>query len=310
MNTFHKIAVCSRSFSKNTFLREALLLRYANVKFNDSGKQLYGQDLINFLSGYTKAIIGLEEINRDLIIKLPTLKVISKYGVGLNNIDQDALKEFGVKLGWTAGVNSSSVAELTIMMALYLLREIKNVQNSIAKGLWVQHTGTLLEGKTIGVVGCGNVGKELIRRLSNWGCKFLVNDLLIYREFYSQYNIRPVDLDTVLKESDIISLHIPLNDSTFRLISKEKLQKIKKKSILINNSRGGIVDEYSLKEMLINGEIGGAAFDVLEKEPEVDLELLNLSNVLITPHIGGSSLEAIQSMGLAAINGLDSYTTS
>jgi len=310
MNTVDKVAVCSRSFSKNSFLREKLLLKYSNVKFNDSGMQLYGQDLIEFLSDYTKAIIGLEEINRELLIKLPKLTVISKYGVGLNNIDRDALKEFNINLGWKEGVNSSSVAELSIMMAIYLLRKIKIAQNDIAKGLWIQQTGSLLEGKTIGVVGCGNVGKEFIKRLSNWGCKFLANDLINYHEFYSQFNILPVDLDTLLKESDVISLHIPLDDSTYKLFSKKNLYKIKKNAVLINTSRGGIVDESLLKEMLINGDIGGAAFDVLEKEPEINLELFNLSNVLITPHIGGSSLEAISSMGIAAINGLDTFITS
>lgn len=298
------IGVCSRSFSKNQFLRDELLRNYSNVKFNDYGKKLEGSDLISFLQDCTATIVGLETISREVLIALPKLQIISKFGVGLDSIDLNAMKEMQRRLGWTPGINRRSVSELVIALTLNLLRNVTIQNNEVIAGKWRQITGSTLSGKIFGIIGCNNIGKDLIQLLQNWDCRILAYDILpdpnLERGGFVQY----VPLETLLGISDVVSLHLPLNSSTKNILSAEKLRLLNHKSILINTSRGGLVDESTLKKLLLKGEIAGAAFDVFEHEPAQDYELLTLPNFLATPHIGGSTHEAIRDMGVAAIEGL------
>jgi D-3-phosphoglycerate dehydrogenase len=307
MNIKDSVAVCSRSFSKNLTLRSELLALYKNVEFNDCGAQLNGAELISFLSGHTKAIVALEDITADVLQKLPKLGVISKYGVGLDSIDLAAMKLFNKQLGWTGGVNRRSVSELVISFAINMLRHISESHQEVCSGVWRQHIGGLLSDRTVGIIGCGHVGKDLVELLKPFRCEILVFDIVEYREFYLQHQIKAVSLDDLLRLSDVISLHIPYNSTTRLLLDSHNLSKIKKSAVLINTARGGLVDELALKEMLLSGRIAAAAFDVFSIEPPKDLELLNLPNFLATPHIGGSAEEAILAMGRSAIDGLDNH---
>lgn len=308
MNINDKVAVCSRSFSKNEVLRSELLQRYKYVTFNDSGAQLEGQNLVNFLEGHDKAITALETINESILSQLPRLKVIGKYGVGLNMIDMSAMRKYKVSLGWTGGVNRRSVSEMVISLSVSLLRHFPISNQEVKNNKWQQHVGGLLSGKVIGVIGCGFIGKDLIELLNVWGCKFLVHDILDFPDFYKKYKIQAVSLNDLLKESDVVTLHVPFDESTQNLLSKEKLALMKSTAILINAARGGLVDESALKKMLIEKKLAAAAFDVFIDEPPSDLELLNLPNFFATPHLGGSAYEAIIAMGKSAIDGLDSHS--
>jgi phosphoglycerate dehydrogenase-like enzyme len=308
MNIIDKVAVCSRSFSKNAVLRSELLLRYKYVTFNDSGAQLEGQDLINFLEGHDKAITALETINEKILSQLPRLKVIGKYGVGLNMIDMSAMRKYKVSLGWTGGVNRRSVSEMVISLSVSLLRHFPLSNQEVKNNKWQQHVGRLLSDKVVGVIGCGFIGKDLIELLSVWGCKFLVHDILNFPDFYEKYKIQAVSLENLLRESDIVTLHVPFDETTKNILSKEKLALMKSTAILINAARGGLVDESALKKMLKEKQLAAAAFDVFIDEPPSDAELLNLPNFFATPHLGGSAYEAIIAMGKSAINGLDSYS--
>lgn len=305
MNNTDKVAVCSRSFSKNPVLRAELLARYSQVTFNDSGQQYEGDALVAFLRGHDKAITALEKIDHPVLSQLPDLKVIGKYGVGLDMIDMAAMRHFGKRFGWTGGVNRRSVSELVISFAVAMLRHVPAAQKEVLAGTWRQHVGGLLSGRTVGIVGCGFVGKDLIELLQPWGCTVLAHDILDFPEFYKRHSVVPVGLDELLQKSDVVSLHLPLNDSTSNMLSAEKLQLLKSTSILINAARGGIVDESALKAMLIEKRLAAAAFDVFSVEPPEDRELIALPNFLVTPHIGGSAEEAIIAMGRAAIDGLD-----
>jgi D-3-phosphoglycerate dehydrogenase len=300
-----KVAVTSRSFSRNDILRKELLHQYKNVKFNDDGLRLQGDVLIDFLQGCHKAITALEVIDDDLLRRLPNLKVISKYGVGLDMIDMQAMKNHNVKLGWTGGVNRRSVSELVISFAIALLRHVPASHREVLSGTWRQHIGGHLSGRTVGIIGCGYVGKDLIKMLQPFDCPILVNDIQMYDDFYKQYNIKVVEKEELLTNSDIVTLHVPLDDSTRNILSAEHLSLMKPDAILINIARGGLLDEDALKQMLMNGKLGGAALDVFSIEPPTDQELLELPNFLVTPHIGGSAYEAILAMGIAAIDGLD-----
>ncbi len=307
MNSIDKIVVTSRSFSKHKVLRQELLSKYSNVKFNDEGLKLTGGDLIEFLEGADKAITALEVIDDSVLLTLPKLKVISKYGVGIDMIDTDALKKHNVKLGWTGGVNRRSVSELVISSAISLLRHIPVANNEVKNGIWRQHIGRQLSNLTVGIIGCGYIGKDLANLLKAFGSNVLAYDILDFPEFYQENSVTPVDIDTLLMNSDVVTLHLPLDKSTENILNKEKMNLMKSSAILINHSRGGLLDELELKSMLINGRLAGAALDVFSQEPPEDQKLINLSNFLVTPHIGGSSEEAVLAMGRSAILGLDNW---
>lgn len=305
MNSVDKIAVCSRSFSKNPTLRSELLNVYSNVTFNDAGRQLKGEELLEFLRGHDKAIVALEPMDDFVLSRLPQLKVVSKYGVGLDGIDIESMHKHGKFLGWTGGVNKRSVSELTLAFILLMLRNLPNNNREVTSGIWRQNIGGMLSGRTIGIIGCGNIGKDLIEILRPFNCKVLVNDIREYREFYENNMITSTSLEELLRTSDIVTLHVPLDKTTEMMIGASELKIMKPTAILINVARGGLVDELALKNAIQEGNIAGAAFDVFAEEPPQDQELIKLPNFFATSHIGGSASEAILAMGRAAIAGLD-----
>jgi phosphoglycerate dehydrogenase-like enzyme len=300
-----KVAVTSRSFSRNGLLRKELLQKYENVKFNDDNLALQGDVLIDFLQGYHKAITALEIIDDNLLSMLPDLQVISKYGVGLDMIDMEAIQKHNVRLGWTGGVNRRSVSELVVSFAISLLRHVPLGNREVLSGIWRQHIGGHLSGRTVGIIGCGFVGQDLVKILQPFKCTILVNDVKDHKYFYKKFNVKAVGKEELLANSDIVTLHTPLDDSTRNMLTAERLSLMKSHAILINVARGGLIDEDALKKMLIDGKLGGAALDVFSIEPPEDKELLELPNFIVTPHIGGSANEAIMAMGRAAIVGLD-----
>ena len=304
------VAVASRSFSKHPILRSKILESYPDAKFNDKGLSLSGDSLVEFLSGHEKAITALEVIDDSILSKLPNLKVIGKYGVGIDMIDLHAMKDRGVELGWTGGVNKRSVSELVISFSIYLLHRVAFANAEVRNGEWYQVKGRQLSDCTFGIVGCGHIGKDLVKLLKPFGCNILAHDIIDFKEFYQENDVTSVGLDELLQKSDVATLHLPKNDSTNNILNKDRLQMLKKDAVLINLARGGLLDESALKKMLIEKRIAGAALDVFSVEPPIDTDFAHLDNVLITPHIGGSTEEAILAMGLAAIDGLENAKNS
>lgn len=300
------VAVASRSFSANPTLRAELLERYEHVTFNDMGRSLSGRDLVLFLRGHEKAITALERLDAALFDALPELRVISKYGVGTDMLDLAAMHARGVSLGWTGGVNRRSVAEMTVSAAIALLHRMPQSGAEVRAGTWRQLKGRELSGRTVGIVGCGNIGKETARLMRAFGCRVLAHDILDFPEFYHECGVKAASMNDLLGEADVVTLHLPLDDSTRRIMNAKRLEAMRPGAVLINYARGGLVDEIRLKELLVEGRIAGAALDVFETEPPLDLELACLPTVLPTSHIGGSTEEAILAMGRAAIDGLDS----
>lgn len=300
-----KVAVCSRSFSRNPVLRAELLARYTDVTFNDDGVQLAGRSLTDFLAGHDKAITALEVIDESVLAGLPELQVISKYGVGLDMIDMVAMRRYSKRLGWTGGVNRRSVAELVIAFAISLLRHVPAANREVVSGTWQQHVGGYLSGRVVGIIGCGHIGKDLVLLLRAFGCQILAHDIRNYGEFYTDNDVEAVDLEGLLSRSDIVTLHVPLDSSTQGMLDAHRLALLQPTAILINTARGGLIDEGALKAMLKDKRLAAAAFDVFAVEPPLDQELLGLPNFLATPHIGGSAVEAVLAMGRAAIEGLD-----
>ena len=300
-----RVVVTSRSFSRHPVLRRELLERYPGAVFNDEGLTLVGDGLIAFLEGHEKAITALERLDAPLFKALPGLKAISKYGVGFDMIDLDAMAAAGVRLGWTGGTNKRSVSELVICFAIQLLRQTPQAGAEVRDGAWRQHVGRQLSNRTVGIVGCGHVGKDVAVLSRAFGCKVLAHDILDFPDFYADYDVEPVALDILLKRADVVTLHLPLDDGTRNMLSAGRLELMKPDAILINTARGGIVDETALKSALKENRLAGAALDVFAMEPPDDREFLRLPNLIVTPHLGGSAEEAILAMGRAAIRGLD-----
>jgi D-3-phosphoglycerate dehydrogenase len=305
------VAVASRSFSRNPTLRRELLARYPGSSFNDQGPAvLSGDALVRFMRGHSRAISGLDVLDEALFVAVPELRLVSKYGVGLDMIDLDAARRHGVAIRWTPGVNRQAVAELAICFMVALCRSVVPLATELAAGGWRHPGGRQISSSTVGIVGCGHVGRQVARICRAFGATVIAHDLRAYDDFYRETGVSPVTLDALLFDSDIVTLHLPLDASTRGLIDERALALMKPDAFLVNTARGGIVDEDALKQALVDQRLGGAAFDVFAIEPPLDLELLRLPNFVGTPHIGGGTREAVLAMGWAAMEGLESGPNS
>ncbi len=302
------IGVTTVAFSKNNELVAKLKqLGFKAVKTNVAGKRFTPEELLDFLSGCDGAIVGLDKINDSVLDHARSVKVIAKYGVGLDNIDLDACSRHDVSIRWKAGVNKRSVAELTLGCTLSLLRNIYVTSNKLKNSDWFKNGGTQLSGKTIGIIGVGNIGKDLVSLLKPFGCRILVNDIIDQSDYYRENGLVEATKEEVYADSDVVTIHTPLTADTSQLINADTLSKMKPTAILLNTARGGIVNLSDLKQALQQGQIAGAALDVYDTEPPADKVLLALPNLINTPHIGGNSAEAVQAMGESAIDGLLSF---
>jgi phosphoglycerate dehydrogenase-like enzyme len=303
-----KVAVLSRSFSRHPILRGEMAAQYENVTFNDTGRTLAGDELIGFLKGHDSAIVALEKITASVFEALPELRVIGKYGVGLDNVDLRAAAAHGVKVGWTGGVNRRSVAELALCFIIAAFRGVSISQSEIRGGIWRQYLGRQISDATVGLLGCGHVGKELGRMLRALGVRVLAHDIRDISDYCAETGVESVGLEALLAQSDAISLHVPSTPDTANVINATRLAAMRRGAVLVNTARGGLVDELALKAALQEGQLSAACFDVFATEPPQDVELLNLPNFLATAHIGGSANEAVVAMGRAAIAGLSQAT--
>jgi D-3-phosphoglycerate dehydrogenase len=315
LNTSDTIAVASRSFSRNENLVAHLKSKYSLVILNDTGNTLAGDKLAEFLMPATKAIIGIEDLSESILEKLPLLQVVSKYGVGLNNIDLKLLKKRNIKLGFTPGVNKQSVAELALTLMLLGLKKIQDNNLDIINGNWSQEKGSELYQKTIGLLGFGNIGQKLAALLQPFNCRILFYDEKVFLDNemanlakdlnYDVGSIAQTSLEQLLKESNVLSVHLPLIASTQNFLSKKELNYLRPDVCIINTARGGIINEEDLYEFLLEKPLSFAGFDVYKEEPAIDNPLFKLTNFFGTSHRSSLTNEGISSMGIAAINGLD-----
>lgn len=300
-----RVAVAARSFLRNAALCAELQAKYPDATFGDPSQPLEGDSLVALLRGHEYAIVGLERIDDRILEQVPELKVISKYGVGLDGVDVAALARRGIRLGWTAGVNRRSVAELTLAFAIALFHRVPENDVALRRGEWRKLVGRQLTDKTVGIIGCGHVGQDLVRLLAPFNCRVLAHDIRDYPEFYAAHHVRPVGLDELLRSSDVVTLHVPLDASTRGMLGAGQINAMRAGAFLINAARGGLVDEDAVADALERGHLAGAAFDVFEREPEANARLLALPMFLGTPHIGAAAAEAQLAMGRAAIAGLE-----
>lgn len=235
------------------------------------------------------------------------LKIISRYGVGYDKVDLEAAHAMGIKVSITPGANSDSVADLAMTLMLAAARNVCPMDAAIrAGGHDKPITGVEMWNKTLGVVGTGRIGKGVIQRASGFQMKVLANDAYPDPAFVEAHNGKYVDLDTLFRESDFITLHAPLTEETRNMVDARRLAEMKPRAVLVNTARGGIVDEDALYQALKEGQIGAAALDATVVEPACGSPLASLPNCILTPHAGAATYEAGYNMGmLAAQNVLD-----
>ncbi|MDP3735449.1 MAG: phosphoglycerate dehydrogenase [bacterium] len=298
-----EIVVTSRTFSGTKELREELLKHFPDTAFN-SDRALADDDLAFFIGDARGAIVGLERIHEGVLDKRLNLEIIAKYGVGLDNIDGEACARRNITIGWTGGVNRLSVAEMTLGFMLALSRNLFKTSARLKRGEWDKSGGFELSGKTVGIIGVGHVGKEVIRLLKPFGCRILVNDIIDQADYYRDEGVEEVSKEEIFRRADIVSIHTPLTEATRALVNEGTLSMMRPDSHLINTARGPIVKLEALTQALKSGRLAGAAIDVYNEEPPKDKELLALENVITTPHIGGNSKEAVLAMGMSAIEHL------
>jgi len=234
-------------------------------------------------------------LTKEMIEKADKCKIIARVGVGLDNVDQMAAKEKNIRVINASEGAMNAVAELVLGLMLSLARQTTRGDRAIRNGQWLKNElkGTELRGKYLGIVGLGNIGKRLGRLARALNMNIIGYDVVpIDEEFAKEVGLMKSDLDTLLQSSDYISLHVPLLDSTHHLINAQKMASMKKTAKIINTSRGGVIDEDALYDAIKNGNLGGAALDVFEKEPAIGNKLAELDNVILTPHIGAQTKEA------------------
>jgi D-3-phosphoglycerate dehydrogenase len=296
------IAVTSKTFSEDTYLVHELKRYFPNVRLNTGSGKLAHEKLIEFLSDADGMILGTEPYSADVIEALPCLRYVSKYGVGLNNIDFKSAKANDIEIAYRKGVNSDSVAELVLAFTLMLLRNMDASIQGYRTGKWRKLPGVELAETTVGLIGFGHVGKVVAAKFAALGVKrLLINDLL---DFPTQPPYEFVPLDYLLAESNVVSLHVDAENRNHHLVNREFLGAMKPTAFLINTSRGEVVDEAALRDALLENRLAGAALDVYESEPVIDPSLAGCPRLLTTCHIAGSSNRAIKNMGWAAIEGL------
>lgn len=298
-----RLLVTPTSYGKNDpRLKTQLEELVGEVVYNPTGKPLTSAEVAQLLPGVDGYIAGLDSIDAHALKAADRLKVISRYGVGVDNVDLDAARDKRIVVTNTPGANSVSVAELALGLILALARHIPAAVQAVHQGKWPRYPGVTLEGKTIGIVGLGAIGKQLARRLSGFDCTVLAFDPYADADFAKGNQIELTSLEELIEKSDFISLHLPLLPETRGIVNDSFLNSMKEGSFLINTSRGEVVDEAALLKALQSGHLRGAGLDAFTAEPpDPDNPLLALSQVIATPHLGAQTDGATSNMGWMAL---------
>jgi len=263
--------------------------------------------MLELVAGIDGMICGDDVITREVIERaLPGLRVISKYGIGVDKIDVSAATDLGIPVLYTPGVNHTTVAEHTLMLLLALSKHLVEEANYTASGKWKRMTGNEIMGKTIGIVGMGRIGKEVAVRARAFGLSVMGYDIYWDEQFATDHAVeRKDDLEELIQTADVISLHTNLTDETRNLINAERIEGMKAGVIILNCARGELVDTEAMAAGLSSGKVGGYGADVLEAEPPPpNHPLLGAMNCIITPHIGSRTFESVQRQAVMATRNL------
>lgn len=277
----------------------------SEIVYNPFGRPLQPEELVPLLDGVDGIIAGLDYYNEHVIaLAPPSLKVISRYGAGFDRVDIAAAAKRGILVTNTPGVNSESVADLALALMLSIARHIPSLDASVKTGGWPRSSGMEIYRKTLGILGLGAIGRAVARRAKGFSMRILAYDPYMDDAYAKEQGIEACSFDEVISSSDIISLHLPLSDITKNCINTTTLSRMKPDAVIINTSRGGLIDEDAAYEALVSGNLGGLGLDAFSMEPPGKNRLLELQNVVATPHIGANTAEATIGMGEMAVQNL------
>ena len=258
------------------------------IIYNPMGRRLKLGEIEEICPDIDAIIAGTEPYTKEVIDKLPNLKVISRVGIGLDSVDLAYCREKGVKVTYTPDAPSQGVAELTVANILNLARYTFISDRSVRELSWNRYVGFLLEEMKIGIIGVGRIGKRVIKLLKPFNTEIIACDLAPDLNFSKEYNFNWVEKEKLFQSSDIVSLHIPMNKKNADYLNRETLALMKANSFLVNTARGGIIDEDALYDALVKKHLTAAALDVFKHEP-YEGKLTSLSNVFFTAHMGASA---------------------
>jgi Phosphoglycerate dehydrogenase and related dehydrogenases len=245
-------------------------------------------------------VVGVDTWTEDLFSLAPKLKAMSRFGIGVDNIDLAAAKAHGIKVSNARGANADSVAEYVVGLILALYRDVLGLDASTRKGGWERYIGRTIRGKKVGLVGFGAIAQYVAKLLSAFGATLLAYDLYKDEAAASRYGVSFVGLDEIIEGCDIVSLHVPATPETAKLIGEKELRRMKGSALLINTARGAVVDQAALYKALKEGWIAGAGLDVYEREPtDASNPLFSLDNVIVMPHSAAETYETYEAVSLA-----------
>jgi D-3-phosphoglycerate dehydrogenase len=283
-------------------LRSELEAAVGEVVYHTTGRPLTSNELAELLPGCHGFIAGLDTIDRAALEAADCLKVIARYGVGVEKVDLEVARAKGIRVTNTPGANSVSVAELALGLMIALARQIPTASEATCAGEWPRLSGASLEGKTVGLLGFGAIGKQVARRVSAFDCTVIAFDPFPDTAFAHDHGVELVSQEEVVGLADFLSLHLPVLPETRGMVTAVLLAQMKPGSFLINTARGELVDESALLEALHSGHLAGAALDCFGTEPPgADNPLLALPQVIATPHMGAHTDGAINAMGRMAL---------
>jgi len=285
------------------------LLNEMKVEYliNPIGRKLSENELIVLIKDFDILIAGTEPITHRVLEAAPNLKLISRVGIGLDGINIPAARKHGIKITYTPDAPAPAVAELTIGLILNLLRHIHLANDEMHKGQWRRYFGRRISEITFGIIGCGRIGSLVIRFLKNLGAsRILINDILLNDCYSFDPVVKFVDKKTIYSHADLISLHLPLTVDTHNLIQAEQLMMMKSDAMIVNTSRGGIINEHDLARLMSDGFLSGAAIDVFENEPYKGV-LSNIDRCLLTSHMGSMSVDCRARMEIEATDEVVRY---
>ena len=288
------------------------LMKNANIEFtiNPFDRKLSENDLLSMVSDIDIIIAGTEPITSRVIEKAKKLKLISRVGVGLDSVDLLTARKNNVTVAYTPDAPAPAVAELTIGLMLNLLRSVHISNQKMHNGNWDRIFGRRLAEVTIGIIGVGRIGTRVLNRTKGFGTpRILLNDIMPNRQLDRQFKLDWVTKDTIYKEADIISLHLPLTNLTHNMIKEDHLRMMKKNAIIINTSRGGIINENDLYSVMQSGHLLGSAIDVFEKEPYAG-PLKEINRCILTSHMGSMSEDCRERMEIEAVENAIRYLSN
>lgn len=274
------------------------------VELVPQGRELSEQKLSELVINFDGIIVGTEKITERVIGTGGRLKVIAKHGAGTDNIDMASAAKRGIAVVSAPGANSDAVADLTMGLLLGVARDVVRADRAVREGNWPRVVGVQLTNKVLGIIGLGQIGKRVAKRAIGFGMRVVAYDILPDHTFAQQFGLSYLPLDSLLTESDFVSVNVSLNAATKQLIGKRELGLMKGDATLISISRGEVIDEEALYHALKEKKIRAAALDVFTIEPLKDSPLTELDNVIVTPHMGGYTFEALRETGMTCARGI------